>query len=149
MVRYWRYGKWLVPVALLVVGLLLGHRLRSQPRLQVLRSPTKGPPTLMLLHGYGSTAEQWLPYTHTVSLPPTGRFLFPQGPENVVRYDGLMPAHAWWNLDLAAHRRDGKLGVDLRQIGTRGLARAAFLVERALEDEGNSAQHLFILGGFF
>jgi phospholipase/carboxylesterase len=116
--------------------------------LQVLRKGGKGPPTFVLLHGYGSAAEHWLPYARTISFPPVGRFLFPQAPEMVARTDGVLDGRAWWNLDLAAHRQPGRLGVDLTQEDPRGLERAAKLVRRAMAREGNSKAHPFILGGF-
>jgi hypothetical protein len=59
--------------------------------------------------------------------------------EAVVRHDGLVDGRAWWNLDLAAHRRGAGLGVDLTDEDPRGLQRASQLVRRALVDEGNSA----------
>jgi len=119
-----------------------------QTRLQVLRKGGKGPPTLVLLHGYGSSAEQWMPYTQTIPFPPAGQFLFPQGPEIVARKDGLLHGRAWWDLALAAHLRAGKPGVDLTREDPRGLQHAANLVRTALSREGNSTVHPFILGGF-
>jgi phospholipase/carboxylesterase len=51
-------------------------------------------------------------------------------------------------LDLAAHRRAGKPGVDLTLEDPLGLERAAKLVRRSLSREGNSRTHPFVLGGF-
>jgi phospholipase/carboxylesterase len=119
-----------------------------QSRLQVIRKGGKGPPDLMLLHGYGASGEGWLPYTQTIALAPQGRFLFPQAPETLVRPDGVLGGRAWWELELAAHLRPGKLGVDLTQEEPRSLERAARLVGRALADEGNSVARPFVLGGF-
>jgi phospholipase/carboxylesterase len=119
-----------------------------QTRLHVIRKGGEGPPYLMLLHGYGSAAEYWLPYTQTIPLAQGGRFLFPQGPEVMFRNDGQHSGHAWWSLDLAAHRRLGKPGVDLRQEDPRGLVRAGQLVRRTLAREGDSPARPFILGGF-
>jgi len=137
---------------LVVVLLLAGATLTCwwpwQTRLQVLRKGGKGPPNLVLLHGFGSAAEHWMPYTQTIAFPPTGQFLFPQAPDMVARKDGLLDGRAWWNLDLAAHRRVEKLGVDLTQEDPRGLERAAKLVRSSLSREGNSAASPFVLGGF-
>jgi phospholipase/carboxylesterase len=119
-----------------------------QPRLQILHKGGKGPPNFMLLHGYGSAAEHWLPYTQTIPFPPQGQFLFPQAPETVARPDGLLDGHAWWNLNLAAHRRIGRLGVDLTNEDPQGLEQAAKLVRKSLAREGNSKVHPFVLGGF-
>jgi phospholipase/carboxylesterase len=149
-VKYKKHARWLLPMAL-VAALAVGLYLRGSfgyPRLEIIRTTAKGPPTVMLLHGYGSSAEQWLPYTHTIAVPPSGRFLFPQGPMLIGRNDALALGHAWWRLDLASHRRKEQPGVDLRSIPMQGLARAARLVEVALDDEGNSVRHPFVLGGF-
>jgi len=141
--------RWLlVLAAILLIGTGLGCWPPWQTRLQVLRKGGKGPPNLVLLHGYGSAAEHWLPYTQTISFPSVGQFLFPQAPEMVARKDGLLDGRAWWRLDLAAHRRVGKLGVDLTNEEPRGLERAAKLVRWSLSREGNSEAHPFVLGGF-
>lgn len=138
----------LVVAAALLVGAGLACWQPWQTRLRVLRKGGNGPPNFVLLHGYGSAAEHWLPYTQTIPFPPIGQFLFPQAPEMVVRTDGILNGRAWWDLDLAAHRRPGKPGVDLTQEDPRGLERAAQLVRRAMDREGNTGAHPFVLGGF-
>ena len=143
-----RRRRWPILVAVLLAGSGLACWLPWQTRLQVLRKGGKGPPNFVLLHGYGSAPEHWLPYTQTIAFPPGGQFLFPQAPGMVARKDGLTDGRAWWDLDLAAHRRVGKLGVDLTQEDPHGLARAAKLVLRSLSREGNSKAHPFVLGGF-
>jgi phospholipase/carboxylesterase len=59
-----------------------------------------------------------------------------------------LDGHAWWNLNLAAHRRIGRLGVDLTNEDPQGLKQAAKLVRKSLAREGNSKVHPFVLGGF-
>jgi phospholipase/carboxylesterase len=113
-------------------------------RLQVLHAGGSGPPTMVLLHGFGSSAEQWMPYSKTVTFLPNVAFLFPQGPVLMLRTDGSGAGHAWWDLKLAEHRRSGKPGVDLRDEDPAGLGRAAALVESFLGGLG----HPVILGGF-
>lgn len=113
-------------------------------RLQVLHAGGSGPPTIVLLHGFGSSAEQWMPYSKTVTFLPSVEFLFPQGPVLMLRTDGSGAGHAWWDLQLAEHRRAGKLGVDLRDEDPKGLERAGTLVQRLLEDLGRPV----VLGGF-
>ena len=140
--------RWLILIAILIVGLGLACWRPWQTRLHVIHKGGKGPPTLVLLHGYGSSAQHWIPYTQTIPLSASGRFLFPVAPEAVTRRDGLMDGRAWWDLDLAAHRRPTGIGVDLTNEDPRGLERAARLVRRSLEDEGNSVAHPFVLGGF-
>jgi phospholipase/carboxylesterase len=140
--------RWLFLGAVLIVGPGLLIWQSCHTRLQVIHKGGKGPPDLVLLHGYGSSAERWLPYAQGIPFPPEGRFLFPQGPGKLVGPDFVPGGHAWWDLDLAAHRRPGKLGVDLTQEDPRGLERAGRLVRRALAAEGNSAARPFVLGGF-
>jgi phospholipase/carboxylesterase len=138
----------LILIAVLITGAGLACWRLWQPRLEVIHKGGKGPPNFVLLHGYGSAAERWLPYAQTIPFPPSGRFLFPQGCETMRRKDGVLGGHAWWDLDLASHRRIGKLGVDLTNEDPSGLERAAKLVRGSLSQEGNSKAHPFILGGF-
>jgi len=140
--------RWLLLAASLLVGSGFACWMPWQTRLQVLRKGGKGPPSFVLLHGYGSAAEHWLPYAQTIPFPAVGQFLFPQAPDMVARKDGLLDGRAWWKLDLAAHLRPGKLGVDLTNEDPRGVDRAAKLVRRAISREGNSKAHPFVLGGF-
>jgi phospholipase/carboxylesterase len=138
----------LIGVAALGLGVGLAYLRPWAPRLQVIRKGGAGPPDFMLLHGYGSGAESWLPFAQTIPFPAAGRFLFPQGPEIVRRTDSLGSGHAWWDLDLAAHLRPGKPGVDLTTDDPAGLLYAAKLVRGTLDRWGNSARRPFVLGGF-
>jgi phospholipase/carboxylesterase len=140
--------RWAMLAVALLLGPLLAYWQPWQTRLQVITKGGKGPPDFMLLHGYGSAAEYWLPYAQTIPLAPGGRFLFPQGPESMARNDLTQVGHAWWDLHLAAHLRPGKRGVDLTQEEPRGLERAGRLVRGALADAGNSSSRPFVLGGF-
>lgn len=127
---------------LLVAGTTLWRPWRE--RLQVIRAGQAGPPTLVLLHGFGSSAEEWLPYSKTVTSQPKLELLFPQGPVPMARTDGAHVGRAWWELKLAEHRRAGRPGVDLRAEAPVGLVHAAALVEDLLQELGYPA----ILGGF-
>jgi phospholipase/carboxylesterase len=139
---------WLILIAVLIIGPCLAYWQPWQRRLQVITRGGKGPPSLVLLHGYGSSAEHWIPYAQTIPLPAGGRFLFPVAPEGVLRKDGIVDGRAWWDLDLAAHRRAVGVGVDLTNEDPRGLVYAARLVRRTISHEGNSSSHPFVLGGF-
>lgn len=143
-----RIRRWIVLALLFVLAPLLASWQPSRPTLTVLHAGGKGPPSVMLLHGFGSSAEHLLPYARTIALPPTGRFSFPQAPEPLIRSDGWVQGRAWWLLDLAAHMRPGKTGVDLSDEDPRGLVHAAALVRQTLSDEGNSKGRPFVLGGF-
>jgi phospholipase/carboxylesterase len=117
-------------------------------RLGAIRKGGKGPPTLVLLHGYASSAEHWIPYSQTIALPPNGRFLFPQAPQTTQRTDGSSDGRAWWELDLHAHLRQGQDGIDLSGDDPEGLRQSARKVRSFLSIEGNSKRDPFILGGF-
>jgi phospholipase/carboxylesterase len=116
-------------------------------QLEVIRKGGGGPPTMVLLHGYASSAEHWLPFTQSIALPYYGRFLFPQGPDIAARTDGGPDGRAWWNLDLTHYHRSG-IATDLTSEKPAGLEQSALMVISLLEDEGNSASQPFILGGF-
>ena len=142
----WKYAVAIsMAVAVIVIGVLWRPWLT---RLSVIQKGGKGPPTLVLLHGYASSAEHWIPYSQTIALPPNGRFLFPQAPETTQRTDGSSDGRAWWELDLEAHLRPGGDGIDLSRDDPEGLKQAAQKVRSLLSIEGNSKRHPFILGGF-
>ncbi|HYA43271.1 MAG TPA: dienelactone hydrolase family protein, partial [Syntrophobacteraceae bacterium] len=69
-------------------------------------------------------------------------------PETTQRTDGSQDERAWWELDLEAHLRQGKDGIDLSRDDPEGLKQAAREVLSLLSIEGNSKKHPFILGGF-
>ncbi len=119
---------------------------RPQSQLTILRRGGKEPPTFVLLHGYASSAEHWVPFTRTISFP--GRILLPQAPDKIIRADGLPEGRAWWNLDLNEHSQTGNDGLDQQMENPLGLDRAARKVRSMLSAEGNSAAFPFLLGGF-
>jgi phospholipase/carboxylesterase len=107
-----------------------------------------GPPTLVLLHGYGSSAEKWMPFTQTIRWPAPGRFVFPQGPDVMVRTDGAPDGRAWWPLDLMSYVRTGDAAPDLSGARPPGLTSAASLVEDLLEDRRAVPRGAVVLGGY-
>jgi phospholipase/carboxylesterase len=140
----WKYAI-VISLALIGIGLIWQPWLT---RLSAVREGGKGPPTLVLLHGYASSADHWIPFSQSIALPPNGRFLFPQAPETTQRTDGGPDGWAWWGLDLSIHLRPGRDGTDLSRDDPEGLKRAARQVRSLLSTEGNSVKHPFILGGF-
>jgi phospholipase/carboxylesterase len=139
----WKYAL-VVLVAILAAVMFLAP---WKNQLELIRKGDGGPPTMVLLHGYASSAEHWIPFTQSIALPYYGRFLFPQGPQAAVRTDGGPDGRAWWNLDLTPYHRSGKV-TDLTREKPDGLEQSARMVIALLEDEGNSSGHPFILGGF-
>jgi phospholipase/carboxylesterase len=120
----------------------------SIPRLSAIAKGGKGPPTMVLLHGYCSSEKDWLPFVKSIHLPPGTRFLFPRGPEAAKRTDGAPSGRAWWPLDLATNMRDGALGADLSAEKPEGIEHAATEVRAFLAHQGNRATRPFLLGGF-
>jgi phospholipase/carboxylesterase len=118
------------------------------PRLSAITRGGKGPPTVVLLHGYCSSENDWKPFVKTLHLPVGTRFLFPRGPESAKRSDGEPSGRAWWHLDLAEHLRKGTLGADLSVEKPPEIEVAAASVRAFLARQGNRTRQPFILGGF-
>jgi phospholipase/carboxylesterase len=76
----------------------------------------------VLIHGYGSSAEEWIPFTYTIRLPAGRRFVLPEGPETTKPPDGPRNGRAWWRIGLDAHRRPGDGLPDLSRTNPPGLA---------------------------
>jgi phospholipase/carboxylesterase len=108
----------------------------------------KGPPTVVLLHGYCSSENDWLPFAKTVHMPPGTRFVFPRGPETAKRSDGAADGRAWWQLKLSRGLHEGVLGADLSASKPAGIEHASKAVQALLDRKSNRAGRPFILGGF-
>jgi phospholipase/carboxylesterase len=63
----------------------------------------EGSRAFVLLHGYGSSPHEWLPFTATIELRPGTRFVFPEGPDTTGPPDAPPGGRAWWRLDLAKY----------------------------------------------
>jgi len=112
-----------------------------------------GPLPLILLHGYASEAQEWLPFSQTIQVhAERRRFVFPQAPEETVPPDGPVGKRGWWRLDLASYRAgDGKSLPDMRGAQPVGLANAAAKVRLLISDLHHRepfADNGVILGGF-
>ncbi len=134
-------------LGVLVVASAMSRQPRV-PRLSAITRGGKGPPTVVLLHGYCSSESDWKPFAKTIHLPVGTRFLFPRGPESAKRSDGEPSGRAWWHLDLEEHLRKGTLGADLSAEKPAGIEIAAAAVRAFLARQGNRAAQPFILGGF-
>jgi phospholipase/carboxylesterase len=88
---------------------------------------------LILLHGYASTPQEWLPFSHTILVHSDRRFVFPQAPEETIPPDGPSGARAWWRLDLSSYRQGAALP-DLSRVQPPGLVRAAEKVRLLIGD---------------
>jgi phospholipase/carboxylesterase len=148
---------------LIIVGALavcgLGDATASAPPASPNRYPRcglstfeagSGPP-MVLLHGYGSAAEEWFPFIETIHPPDKGGFVFPAGPEQTVPPDGPVGKRAWWRLRLDTYVRPGAQLPDLSQARPAGLTRAAGKIRvllQELEQRHGLGQGQIILGGF-
>jgi phospholipase/carboxylesterase len=105
-----------------------------------------GRQALVLLHGFGSSPIEWLPYTSTIRPVQGRRFVFPEGPDTGPGRRG----RAWWPLDLHSHL-DGNGLPDLSRTRPAGLAAAGARVRTLvpeLETRLASPPGTTILGGF-
>lgn len=99
-----------------------------------------GPLSLVLLHGYGSRAEDWLQFEPVLKVPKGGRLIFLQGPSR----GPLQDTKGWWELDLAGHIPAGGRLPDYSAANPAGIKVAARLVTNYLE----SIDDPIVLGGF-
>jgi phospholipase/carboxylesterase len=129
----------------IALAFLRSQRTRS---LETIAYGGTGPPTLVLLHGYGATAEQWVPFTRTILLPPGGRFVFPQAPEAMYPMAGLAFGRGWWPLDLASHIPPGQSTPDISATRPEGIKSAASLVRDLLRSLSSAPGGPILLGGF-
>jgi phospholipase/carboxylesterase len=108
----------------------------------------EGPPTLVLLHGYAGKATDWVPFSTTITLPPRGRFVFPEALEATRPPDGPIGGRAWWRLDLESHLPDGSHLPDLAAFHPPGIDVAAASVRALVRDLASSRAGALVLGGF-
>ena len=95
---------------------------------------------LVLLHGYGSRAEDWLQFESRIQVPNNGRMIFPQGPLR----GPWSGAHGWWWLNLEGHRSPGQKLPDLSTATPGGIKVASRLVRDYLR----GVRGPIVLGGF-
>ena len=99
----------------------------------------QGPVSLVLLHGYGSNAGDWLQFEHKLQVPLSGRLVFPQGP-----LPGPNGARGWWWLNIEGHVPDGERYPDFSIANPVGIKVASRLVRNLLADVPGP----IVLGGF-
>ena len=111
---------------------------RSAP-LSIITRGGDGPPALVLLHGYGSRAEDWLQFEEKWTLPASTRRVYPQAP-----WRGPGSRRGWWWLGLESYVPEGGQLADMTHASPGGIKVASRLVRRVLENE----KQPIILGGF-
>jgi phospholipase/carboxylesterase len=105
---------------------------------------------VLLLHGYGSSPQDWFQFVETIHLPPGGRFIFPRAPETTTPPEGPAGGRGWWRLRLDSYWRPGTTIPDLSTARPAALARAAREVRVLLAEvrERLRPQSPAVLGGF-
>ena len=99
-----------------------------------------GPPSLVLLHGYGSRAEDWLQFESKWSLPGNTQLHYLQAPLR----GPWSGQRGWWWLNLNGHVPAGETFADYSKIHPAGIQRASKRVRDYLE----SVKEPIVLGGF-
>jgi len=99
-----------------------------------------GPPSLVLLHGYGSRAEDWLQFESKWSLPGNTQLHYLQAPLR----GPWSGQRGWWWLNLNGHVPQGETFADYSKIHPAGIERASKRVREYLEN----VKQPIVLGGF-
>lgn len=132
--------RWLLLLAVVAVVSLssLWLWLQVAPLAAIVRGG-EGPPSLVLLHGYGSKGADWLQFEHKLQVPNQGRLVFPQGPLR-----GPMGSRGWWWLNIEGHIPAGERFPDFSTANPGGIKVASRLMRNLLETVPGPV----ILGGF-
>lgn len=105
---------------------------------------------LLLLHGYTSSPQDWLPFTQTIHISSIRRFVFPEAPEATSPPEGPLGGRAWWRLGLENYpSRDGL--PDLSKARPEGMTRAVQTIQRLIHDlhaRLDYPRERVIVGGF-
>jgi phospholipase/carboxylesterase len=130
-------GLFVIPLIGFVAAVAIWLWIQGVPLAAISRGGS-GPPTLVLLHGYGSRAEDWLQFDEKWQLPANARRLYPQGPWRGFSRRG------WWWLHLETYVPPGQHWPDLSQASPGGIQVASRMVRDLLERQ----QEPIVLGGF-
>jgi phospholipase/carboxylesterase len=128
-----------VPLLIAIAGALLWLRLLTAPLHSIIHGGS-GPPSIVLLHGYGSRAEDWLQFESKFSLPGNTQLIYLQAPLR----GPWSGRRGWWWLNLNGHVPSGESFADYSKIHPPGIQVASRLVRNRLED----LRQPIILGGF-
>jgi phospholipase/carboxylesterase len=128
-----------IPLLVVIAASLLWLRLLSAPLQAIVHGGT-GPPSLVLLHGYGSRAEDWLQFEPKFSLPGNTRLIYPQAPLR----GPWSGRRGWWWLNLNGHVPPGETFADYSKLHPPGIQVASRLVRNYLD----GVKKPIILGGF-
>ena len=130
----------LIVVLVAVIAVPLVWLFLQTARLSAIVRGGDRPPTLVLMHGYGSRAEEWLQFEDRIKVPNDGRIVFLQGPMR----GPISGSRGWWWLNLEGHIPQGARHPDFSTANPAGIKVASLLVRAYLENiEGP-----IVLGGF-
>jgi phospholipase/carboxylesterase len=129
----------LIPLILAIAAALVWLRMLTSP-LQAIVHGGNGPPSLVLLHGYGSRAEDWLQFESKFVLPGNTQLVYLQAPLR----GPFSGRRGWWWLNLKGHTPRGERFADYSQLHPSGIQVAAKLVRDRLKE----MREPIILGGF-
>jgi phospholipase/carboxylesterase len=110
-----------------------------------------GSRSLILLHGYGSSPEDWMQFTETIRVSNNTRFVFPEAPELTVPPDGPAGGRSWWRIDLARYMNRGQTLPDFSGSRPEGIESSKQKIRALIEDVETrlgSNQGPPMLGGF-
>jgi phospholipase/carboxylesterase len=143
-----------------ILALFLGPQTADQSAVAVLVNPESGLRTweagpgstpLLLLHGYGSSPQDWLPFTRTIVPGPSMRFVFPEGPVDVGSAQSERSRRAWWRMNLGDYRRGPEVPVNLSRSRPAGLVESSSRVVLLMHDLQHRLHYdsnQMVLGGF-
>jgi phospholipase/carboxylesterase len=113
--------------------------LQSAPLAAITRGGS-GPPTIVLLHGYGSRAEDWLQFEERWRFPANTRRIYLQAPLR----GPWSGQRGWWWLHLESYVTAEMRMPDLSHAAPGGIKVASQLVRSSIRSEPQP----LILGGF-
>jgi len=128
-----------IGLVIAIVASLIWLRMLTAPLSAIVHGGS-GPPSLVLLHGYGSHAEDWLQFENKWSLPANTQLHYLQAPLR----GPWSGQRGWWWLNLNGHVPPGESFADYSKIHPPGIQVAAKLVRDYLED----VKEPIVLGGF-
>jgi phospholipase/carboxylesterase len=128
-----------LPLIAFIAAGLVWLRILTAPLTAIVHGGS-GPPSLVLLHGYGSRPEDWLQFESKWSLPANTRLHYLRAPLR----GPWSGQRGWWWLNLNGHVPPGETFADYSNIHPPGIQVAAKLVRDYLED----VKEPIVLGGF-
>jgi phospholipase/carboxylesterase len=122
-----------------IAAVLLWLRTLTSP-LQAIVHGGSGPPSLVLLHGYGSRADDWFQFESKFALPGNTQLVYIQAPLR----GPLSGRRGWWWLNMRGYIPPGERFADYSASHPPGIQVASRLVRDYLKQ----VRQPIVLGGF-